>query len=278
MDDMVHEIDFILDNHEELRDKWEEIVEEMPIPEQLKKLNELAQKRREVMAPQPYISEKLMVVDEMPANVEKFLNEAIHTLDKRSREVDRGFNGRIMEYASKSEEPNVVYKILIRSPIGEQNDLLSEASYLADLYAFAQDQTDMRVGVPRPFYCATITDARIIAMQKVPGVSIENVIDQKLPIPKNFDVDALEKELTEFAERLNATGFYHNDMREGNIMVNFDAAPNEPYVYVIDTGNAKKIYRKTEEERLFDKTSDRVNLVRAVEKLRAYKTRQTEAS
>ncbi len=276
-EEIIRTIDFILDHHESLREKWEELIEGLPLEGQLEKLETLAQKRREALAPKPYISEKLILLDELPAKAEALFSEAFHMLEERSQEIDRGFNGKIMEYVgSGPDEPNVVYKLLIRSPIGEQNDLLSEASYLADLAHLAEKYKDARIGAPQPFYCATITNARVIAMQKVPGLSIENILTRDISLPPDLDIDAIEHHLDLFIERINNEGFYHNDLRPGNIMIDLEREkPDAPLAYIVDTGNAKHFYGKGTHEREIDNTRDRVMLKVAVQKLRLKAQEQT---
>lgn len=274
-EETAQEIDFILDHHESLRSKWEDLIEGKSPERQLVQLQELASKRREVMALKPYVSPHLVLLDAFPEKAEALFTEVERSLEETSREVDRGFNGKIMEFILPGEqEPNVVFKVLIRSPIGDQNDLLSEASHLADLHILAQDNTDLRVGVPEVFYCATAHNARVIAMQKVPGISIENIISEQKVIPKDFDLEALQAQLMEFVHRINDTGFHHNDLRLGNIMIDFEASPDQPLAYIIDTGNAKRVYWKSEEEHKFDKSLDPGMLMKAVESLRNYKIRQ----
>jgi tRNA A-37 threonylcarbamoyl transferase component Bud32 len=168
--------------------------------------------------------------------------------------------------------------MLIRIPIGEQNDILTEASHLADLDMFARQNRDLRVSVPEVFYCATSDDPWIIAMQKVPGRSLEDVITENIPVPKDFDFQKFEEDLFEFVRRLNDHGFQHRDLRVGNVMVNLEAKAGEPLAYIIDTGNAKHIYHKTEEEHKFDKSPDPRMLKAAIESLRTYKTRQEQGA
>ncbi len=278
-EEMAKEVDFILDHHVTLREKWEEIIEGLPLEGQLRKLQELAAKRREVLAPKPYQSENLSLFAAFPQQVEKMFEEMHHSGNSRSREVDRGYNGKIMEFVTPGPvEQTVVYKMLIRVPIGEQNDILTEASYLADLDMFARQNKDLRVSVPEVFYAATSDDPWIIAMQKVPGHSIENIISENVPVPKDFNIQELESDLMEFVHRLNDIGFHHRDLRVGNIMVDLEAKAGEPLAYVIDTGLAKRVYWKSEEEHKFDKSPDPAMLKKAIESLRSYKIRQEQGS
>ncbi len=275
--DLDEHIDFILEHHDhELREKWEDLIKDLPPQKQIEKLENLALKRREATAVKPYLSDHLTVLDHLPENAEAFFSEAMKSFDEKSQEVNRGFNGKIMEYPGVGrDKPNVVYKMLIRSPIGKQNDLMSEASYLADLHDLSEKYTGSKVGVPRPLYCATMHDARIIAMEKIPGVSIDQILSQEIPLPPDFDVDALEKNLSDFVSYMNATGFYHNDLRVGNIMINLEThTAEEPSAYIIDTGNAKRVIGQGTREGEIDNTADRVMLQKVMQTLRNYKGRQ----
>jgi tRNA A-37 threonylcarbamoyl transferase component Bud32 len=274
IEEVVQEIDFILDHHEQLRARWEELIAGLSLNEQLSKLKELAQRRREKTVKQPYISEKLRVLKELPPEAEAFFTEALQYINE-STEVDRGFNGKIMEYQKPDgDEASIVYKILIRSPIGEQNDLLSEASYLADLYAFTEAQRELQIGAPRPYYCASLTNARVIAMEKVPGISIENILVRGIELPNTLDLDLIEERLHTFIERMNAIGLYHNDLRTGNIMINIYPDPSSPIAYVIDTGSTKRIYGADIPERHIDNHIDHGMLRQSFERLRNYQARQ----
>ncbi|MDE1924896.1 MAG: hypothetical protein KGH79_01805 [Patescibacteria group bacterium] len=273
LEDINHRIDFILEQHEPLRDKWESLIEGLTPPNQLNRLEDLARKRREALPPRPYISEKLLITKEVPEKARLLFEKNFQEVIAGTQEVDRGYNGRIMEYPDAEDDKKVVYKILIRHPIGEQNDLLSEASYLADLYALSQKNKDLRIGVPQPFYCATLTNARLIAMQKVPGVSVENVLKQKLPLPKEYDLALLEESLLAFVGRINAAGFHHNDLRVGNVMLNLEREDSEPLAHIVDTGNAKWIPSSKLKGEI-DNTTDSVMIKKVVETLRLYRERQ----
>jgi serine/threonine protein kinase len=274
-DEAIKGIDFILDQHEELRDSWEKKIEDLPLQEQLVKLEEMAGKRRELLAPKVYVSSKLEVLPDGDPFTEKLFDDVIEMVKKQSEEVGRGFNGRVVEYRgdNKLKESDIVYKVLTRAPTAQQNDLLSEASYLADLHALAQDFTDGGVGVPKPFYCATLSNARLIAMQKVPGLSIEKIIEGNADLPVDFDLEKLEVKLLEFIKYVNNAGFYHNDIRPGNIMVDLERAdPSGPEAYIIDTGSSKYEYAKQEN---IDNPKDRVMLKQVFQSLENYRARQS---
>jgi tRNA A-37 threonylcarbamoyl transferase component Bud32 len=273
-DEAIKGIDFILDQHEEFRAAWEKMIEALPLQEQLVKLEDLAAKRREILAPKVYISEKLEVLKDETPFTEALFNHVIDMVERDSEEIGRGHNGRIIEYRGedKQTESNVVYKVLIRAPTAQQNDLLSEASYLADMYALSEKYEARDVGVPKPYYVATLTNARILSMEKLPGLSLEKIMESNIEIPPEVSLDEIEEKLLKFVNHLNQAGFYHNDIRPGNIMLDLERKnPNVPEVYLIDTGNAKYEYAKQDN---LDNPTDRVMLKQVLQSLKNYKERQ----
>jgi tRNA A-37 threonylcarbamoyl transferase component Bud32 len=232
------------------------------------------------MAPTPYVSEHLHVTNEIPPEAEVFFSEQFQKLFEGTQEVGRGYNGRVVEYVTKEgdSEPQgnkIVFKVLMRSPIGHQNDLLSEASYLADLYAIADKYHGPEIGVPRPHYCASLTNARVIAMDKVPGASVEKILTEGIPLPDGYDINLLEEKLLSFVEHMHREGFHHNDLRTGNIMVDLEREDNEkPLGYVIDTGNAKHITQKQIAGDNLDNTLDHVMVRQVIRSLRVYQEEQ----
>jgi len=274
VDETIKGIDFILDHHESLREVWEEKVQDLPLLEQLVKLEDLAAKRREMLAPKPYVSSKLYVLEDDTEFTEKLFNDAIKLVKEKSDEVGRGFNGRVVEYQGGPDaDSHIVYKVLTRAPIGEQNDLLSEASYLADLHALSESHKEDSVGVPKPFYCATLSNARVIAMQKVPGLSIERIISDEIALSAEVNLDAIEEKLLDFVNHINESGFYHNDIRPGNIKLDLEIKDSAaPIAYLIDTGNAK--YHYTAQGNI-DNSKDRVMLKQVFQSLKNYRERQT---
>jgi serine/threonine protein kinase len=239
-EDIEAEVHFILDQHpEEIAERWEKDIEALPLRSQLAFVQRMARRRREILAPKPYESRNLVALDTVPPEVEelfgKHFNEAVHDMS----EIGRGYNGRILAFDDEEAYKDTVYKVLIRPPVGKQNDLLSEASYLADMHA-AVSNSEESARVPKIHYLATRQNAKIIAMERVPGHSIEEIVKNKIPIPDDFDIDAAERACATLLERLHAAGIAHNDLRTGNIMLDLSARAGAS-AYVIDAGNAGRL-------------------------------------
>jgi tRNA A-37 threonylcarbamoyl transferase component Bud32 len=234
------EVQFILDQHpEEIVGRWEKNLESLTPDRQLAYVQRMSEMRREALAPKPYESSNLVALDSVPTEVEelfgKRFNEAVENMD----EVNRGYNGRIMAFADKAEYKDIVYKVLTRHPIGRQNDLLSEASYLADMHVAISDKEDS-ARVPKVHYIATRQNAKIMAMERIPGHSIDEITRNNMPIPADFDIEAAEKACITLVEILHAAGISHNDLRVGNIMLDLSARGSAS-AYVIDAGNASRL-------------------------------------
>ena len=186
-------------------------------------------------------------------------------------EVGRGDNGRVFEYVPpKDTGRSTVFKILIRVPLPHQNDLLSEGAYQADVAAFAAEHPELRVGVPTPFYAATSSKGHILAMEKLPGYSLRDIAEKNIRLSADFDYDLVERSLQQFVEQMNAAGFYHRDLREGNIMLDPHTDETKPLAYIIDFGfctHAQDIEHAYKE---VDGIRDHVMIKKVMAQLRAH--------
>src|SRR3989338_11331501 len=250
------------ENHERLLQR----IEGKPVDEQVTFLEDLLRRRRELMAAPKYSSNRLHMISKVPHSVfERF------ELSEHQVEVGRGENGRVFEYVSTPEEGgSTVFKMLIRVPLDFQNDLLAEGAYQADVAALADEHTDTRVGVPHPYYIAASSKGYVLAMEKLPGHSINDILEKNIRLPDNFDYNAVQRALEEFVGRMNDAGFYHRDLREGNILI--DPTPgNEqmPIAFVIDFGLCSKATSRAEAYQDLDGLQDHVVIAKVMDTLRA---------
>ena len=131
--------------------------------------------------------------------------------------------------------------MLIREPLTYQNDLLEEGAYQADIVSFAEKNADLRIGVPQPYYIATSSKGFVLAMEKLPGVSAEEISKKNIAIPAGLDLNEIEASLSGFVHRMNEAGYYHRDLGEGNIMFDLERIDAKaPIAYVIDFGFCTK--------------------------------------
>lgn len=219
-------------------------MEGKPPEEQAEMLEHDLRIRRALFSGPRYVSERLHMISRMPDGaVSRFEHK------EGQVEVGRGENGRVFEYHSPDDQEGgtAVFKMLIRVPLPHQNDLLSEGAYQADVAAFADAHPTDRVGVPHPFYIAGSSKGYVLAMEKVPGHSIADILAQNIRLPETVDLDLIQHSLELFVADMNEAGFYHRDLREGNIIIDPEAVLSEaPLAYIIDFGYCTKAENRAE--------------------------------
>ncbi len=237
------------------------------IAEQIAIVEEALKRRREILKRPRHVSSHLKMVERIPDTVfDRFLHK-----DENQIEVGRGENGRVFEYRSAEDAENtVVFKMLVRAPMDDQNDLLEEGAYQADVATFADQHTPLRIGVPKPYYIAASAKGYVLAMEKLPGYSVEEICGRNIPVPQHININEIESRLTEFVQRMNSVGFYHRDLREGNIMINFEPRDQDaPLAYVIDFGFCTKADNQEDAYQTIDGARDHVMIHKVLDKIRA---------
>ncbi len=255
---------------EESRPRIEERMDGLTGVEQLSFLETALRRRRELLAVPKYKSEGLHMMGVVPGTI--FERE---DAGQREVEVGRGENGRVFEYKTQvGEGVTIVYKMLIRAPMEFQNDLMTEAAYQTDVANFAEDHADTRISVPHTFFVASSSRGYVLAMEKVRGHSVKDILTKNIRLPRDYDFAALENGFVTFLGRMNEAGFYHRDIREGNIMVDPEP-PSEtaPLGQVIDFGFCVKAGSVTEAYQTVDGVRDHVTIHGVIERLKMQQER-----
>lgn len=252
---------------EENQERLEKRLEGLSLAEQVSYLKEALRKRHELTN---YTSNRLPVASNISQRALERLQEETGQIP-----VGKGDNGRVFELSPADEEAGVtaVFKALIRPPLAYHNDLLTEGSYQADIAAFADERSDLCIGVPHPYYIAASDKGYVLAMEKVPGFSIDKILEQNLKLPPECDLDRIEAHLQEFVEAMNDAGFYHRDLREGNIMIDPYATESHLAAYIIDFGVAIKAQNRQKAYERLDGLQDHVMVKKVMERLRAQQAR-----
>lgn len=247
------------ENHERL----EKRIEGLDLKEQVTFLKDALRKRHELTK---YTSNRLPVA----ANISERALERLHE-ESGQIHIGKGENGRVFELSPADDEAGIsaVFKILTRPPLEHHNDLLTEGSYLADVAAFADQRADLCIGVPHPYYIAPSDRGYVLAMEKVQGFSIDKILEQNLKLPPECDLDRIEAHLQEFVEAMNEAGFYHRDLREGNIMIDPYATENHIAAYIIDFGLATQAPDRKQAYEKVDGLQDHVMIRKVIDRLRA---------
>lgn len=134
--------------------------------------------------------------------------------------------------------PEICYKFAKaeQTPRG-RNPMSYEAEIHGDFYEAAKEISNM-IGVPMPFYSTELGHDKIIAMEKLPAKSVDDVLRGMGGLPDWFDVDMFCDELKHVFDELHRRGLYHRDMHVGNLMITQSATPPEDgkWGYIIDFG------------------------------------------
>ncbi len=111
----------------------------------------------------------------------------------------------------------------------------------AELQAIAYNTlrvSNLKIQVPQPLYQTDFGAVKLIAMEKLPAKSIDEILRGLGTVPDWLDIDAFCAELTAALDALHAAGLFHRDLHIGNIMLAQASEPpiNEPHGYIIDFG------------------------------------------
>lgn len=135
--------------------------------------------------------------------------------------------------------PVICYKFAKQeaTPRG-RNPLEREAQLQGEVYDVAESLPDSRIGVPMPFYATEIGADKMIAMEKLPAKSVDDIFRGKGYLPEWLDIDVFCHELKLFLDELHSRGLFHRDMHVGNVMVRqSEEIPEDgKWGYVIDFG------------------------------------------
>ncbi len=227
------EIDRLLSVVEpKLREKWEAMIENLPLQTQVERLWELHQKRKEALV--KALPENVAILQEMSHEFVETIRERV----KDAKEIGRGDNGKVL---ADPVNKHIAYKFLLRPPIGHQNSLIEEASMQGLFHEIAKDHAELRVGVPRLEYFSIDPRLTMLAMERLDAVSVRDILDKKAAIPEGTDIDTLFDSLGEFVKELNEKhGLFHLDIRPGNVMIHkSQTTSGHPRIYLIDMGMSK---------------------------------------
>lgn len=142
---------------------------------------------------------------------------------------------------------------------------------------FMDDLMSLGVRIPKPLFCIIHENIEIIAMKRVSGNTVRDIIDMDLGLPPQFDLNVFLKELEDFLRIMHNNRIYHRDLHEGNVMIDEEGKP-----WIIDFGDATRSFSdeeaytsqylnpNTKKMETIRYTSDESNLIRIRSSLRNY--------
>jgi serine/threonine protein kinase len=216
---------------EELAERWEDAHRGLGSQERKTALTEFLDKRKHALhesIESKNNPEHVQVVETSPLA----LLNMIENIEKGPHEnLGAGQAGRVI---ASVRYPNVCYKVMFpmdRIPNGT-NDISVEADLQDEIAAMGEVHG---VRAPKVFSFIHEGAMRAITMERLNAVSMRDVIDGKESLPDAFKQNSFMDKLERYITDLNARGYYHRDLHEGNVMI--DKETGAPYV--IDFGYAK---------------------------------------
>lgn len=169
------------------------------------------------------------------------MKRTVDTILSNQLEIGRG--GDAFVVIDKNEirtlPPEICYKFsLTESTPRGRNSTKQEAEIQGRFYEVAKELKDAKIGVPIPFYSLEISNKKMIAMEKLPAKSIDDILRGRGYLPSWFDIDSFVSEIEKMLTHLHKAGLYHRDMHFGNIMITQveELSPDGKWGYIIDFG------------------------------------------
>lgn len=135
--------------------------------------------------------------------------------------------------------PEVCYKIAKVEEVKRgRNPMTKEADIQSEVYALMKELETSKIGVPCPYYVVEIGAKKVMAMEKLPAKSVDDILHGRGSLPAWLDIDTFFDELEQFITAMHSLGVYHRDLHFGNVMIRQSAVAPEDgkWGYVIDFG------------------------------------------
>jgi serine/threonine protein kinase len=211
----------------ELREKWERENANEDDNARRASLNRLVEgRRRALKSPRSQFAPRdVEIVKDTPLAIRQMIEQLA------GGEHEALGAGQSAKVIASLLNPEIAYKVffpLTSQPLGT-NDLAAEA----ELQRAIADLGELHgVRAPHVYYFVENTSVRAIAMERLHAVSVEDVLDDRAPLPEAFEYDRFLTALEAYVQELHDRGYYHRDLHAGNILI--DRETGMPYV--IDFG------------------------------------------
>lgn len=169
------------------------------------------------------------------------LKRTVDSILANQLEIGRGGDAFVVIDKNEVRDlpPEICYKFALNesTPRG-RNSTKEEAAIQGQFYDAARELSTSKIGVPIPFYSLELSGKKMIAMEKLPARSIDDILRGRGRLPSWFDADQFIDELQRMLAHLHQKGLYHRDMHFGNVMIaqTEDLRPEDKWGYVIDFG------------------------------------------
>ncbi|MDB5238583.1 MAG: hypothetical protein JWM46_853 [Candidatus Kaiserbacteria bacterium] len=216
---------------EELRDRWEDRLsraDATELPELSRKLNKFIQERRSLNSQKapPFMTD-LKHLESDEGRIYATLARIGEAAEREDLYVGKGKAAKVFK---DMKDSRVCYKSITNfEEYRLCNSIGNEAKYLEDLEDLVVDG----VRTPILYTVIDLPSVKVISMEYLEAMSIEDILAQGKALPENFDFDLFAKRLRAYMTAMHARHIYHRDMHMGNILIAPDSSP-----YIIDFGKA----------------------------------------
>ncbi len=141
--------------------------------------------------------------------------------------------------------------------LAAEGDFLDSAREIKDVVRVPEPYMVMELESSEETDDFFISDkVKVLVMERLPAISVEDIIQKKIKLPEGFSVDRFSQRLRSFIDKMHERGLFHRDMAARNVMV--DMQTGDPYV--IDFGRSKfgheEPYRDDETKLFFPRTDE----------------------
>lgn len=222
---------------DELAADWEERVQDLPIEQQIEKIQAVIsarEKQKQHTSKAELLPRGVEIYTSFPDDLREIIEE---TRDgDRTTEVGYGKAGHVI--ADKELHPGICYKMLFDDEVLPEgtNDISHETELLYEI----GEQLDGFAGVRVPHVYGFIKEpgTRAITMELLDAPSLRRITERRIAeMPEKFDEVKFFTALRSFIAELHARGYYHRDLHAGNVLV--DKETGMPCV--IDFGLSKYV-------------------------------------
>jgi len=225
-------------------------------------------------------------VETLSVNVEA-VQRIIDSIKENQEQIGEGGDAYVVVDKNELREfpPEICYKFAKAeaTPRG-RNTMQAEAEIHGDFYAASLEVSELGIGVPLPMYTTEVGKDKVLAMEKLPAKSVDDILRGMGTLRDWFNVDEFCDRFEKFLIEMHKRGLYHRDMHVGNIMLSQAAEMPEDGVwgYMIDFGlsshgvEGMDPYKKEVAGTRFTYNDDNGIVSEVRQKLHSYKRRNTK--
>lgn len=164
------------------------------------------------------------------ADQEKF-DQCFKNMIEKSEQIGIGGNAEVLGIEDET------FGYVCVKKISKQPQMICNTEEVE--FGYQKEIERLGVRVPKLFaYMRDIeSKEKYILMERIMGPSFEDILENRKPIPENYNHNSFWKKVSEYLKLMHNANIYHRDLHKGNIMIDKDGSP-----VIIDFGTATKSF------------------------------------